>query len=653
MYILDVIPLANIGRNQSQILSYFYNEPLSIGAVVEISLNRKKIKGVVVGYDTLKKRKLGFKKNVDFELKNISRVLSRESLVEKWQLDIAMYLSSYYYVPLGLSLKTVLPPFWGKKGYCLGTHNLQFATYNSWVRYQDIKQVKIKFVFTNLQNHYLDYENEVKKHLAEGKQVFLMVAENVAADYFLDKYSHLSPKSISSRLSNKKYHELWKQVESGELKLIIGTRVGLFLPFSDLGLIIIDDESNEAYKSDMTPRYNGVDLAQEIARNRGAEILSSAVIPRLETYYKIKEVKQNIDYRLSTIVVNMISELKAGNFSIFSRDLKSLLANSITTRKNVILYIPRRGYANFIYCQTCGKSILCPNCSVSLVEHESQTTAHSLSTMVCHHCNHSQPRPKQCPNCGGYSFKTYGIGIQKVEAEVKKFFKYQNMEAPKLLRLDSDSVKTEAEENEVIDEFNKNKGIVLLATQKIFSHKYLLKSETIGIINADTLINIPDFRAEEILFRDLLTISLMGQKVIIQTHNPTDIAIKMADTGNVNDFFRTEIENRKEFSYPPFSKFIKLSYKHKDPARAKRESMILAEKIRGIIKYSSDIKNFEIIGPNQAFIIKERGHYIWNIILKIRTEIAEIYDIKQKARNNLLRAVMRGWIVDVDPRNIT
>lgn len=645
MYVIDVVPLTFIPRNQTQILSYFYNLALEVGTVVEIDFNRRKINAIVVNVDTVRNRKLNFKKGVNFELKNISRVLNSELQVGDWQLKIAAYLSNYCYAPLGLSLKTVLPPFFMKRGYNFKIQELKYIS----KRKNELKN-NSRFISADLKNHHLDYGEEIEKQIFNGKQVFLMVAENTAAKYFLEKYAFLNPEFVSSNLNNKKIYELWQNVQTGKFKLIIGTRIGLFLPFQNLGLIIVDDESNEAYKSDMTPRYHGADLAQEIARIHGAITINGAVVPRLDNYH-IDKSEIIYDKIKTSLVINVIDEIKAGNFSIFSRDLKDSLIDSYNNSANVILYIPRRGHANFILCQNCNQPVLCPNCNVSLVLHQIHTPI-----LICHYCNYSQPKSKQCSYCKSYSLKPYGIGIEKVEDEIKKFFKFQNLDLPKLFRLDSGSVKTEAEETKIIDDFIKTKGSIILTTQIIFSYKYLIKSDVIGIINADTLMNIPDFRAEELLFRDLITLNSMADRVIIQTHNPEQVAIKLAASGKIKSFFESELKNRKEFSYPPFSKLTKLTYHHRDQLKVRKEAEILAEKLRNSIRYETGLKEFEIIGPNPAFISKERGQYIWNIILKhkinFQDQDIELNDTKIKTRNYLLRVVPAGWIIDVNPRNI-
>ncbi len=639
MYVIEVVPLTIIPRNQTQILSYFFNQALEIGSVVEVDLNRRKINAIVIGSDTIRNSKLNYKKGVNFELKKISRVLSSEPQVGNWQLKIAAYLANYYYAPLGLSLKTVLPPFFMKKGYDFKILDLEQTLKNKFG-----SENNSKFIYANLKNHSLDYIDEIQKKILNGKQIFLMVAENTAAKYFLEKYAFLMPEFVSSKLNNKKTYELWQNVQSRKSKLIIGTRIGLFLPFQNLGLIIVDDESNEAYKSDMTPRYKGNDIVHEIARLHGAETIYSAVFPRLETYHEKDEQRAG---KNQVTLVNMIDEIKAGNFSIFSRDFKDLLIESHSGSRKVILYIPRRGYANFILCQNCNQPILCPNCNVSLVLHQS-----NASVLICHHCNYSQSKPKQCSFCDSYNLKPHGVGIEKVEDEIKKFFKFQNLDLPKLFRLDSDSLKTDDEEIKVINSFINSESGIILSTQIIFSYKYLIRSDIIGIINADTLINIPDFRAEESLFRDLFTLNSMADRVIIQTHNPEQVAIKLAASGQIKSFFEGELENRKEFSYPPFSVLTKITYRHQDSLRARREVVVLANKLTTIIKYEPDLKDMEIIGPNPGFISKERGYYIWNIILKFKKIANQTEAEKIKARNKLLRAVPAGWLIDQDPRSI-
>jgi primosomal protein N' (replication factor Y) len=363
----------------------------------------------------------------------------------------------------------------------------------------------------------------------------------------------------------------------------------------------------------------------------------------------------------------MISEIKAGNFSIFSRDLKDELNLLPKKDGKLILYIPRRGHANFILCQHCGETLKCPNCNVSLVVHKNfavtpsllQTTNYSLQTkLLCHHCGYSGALPKSCPVCKSYQLKSFGIGIERVESEIKKHYQRANLKIPALFRLDSDSVKDERDEENIINDFLGAESAILLTTQMIFSHKHRLANNlqikpVIGIITADSLVNIPDYKTEESLFRQLILLAGFGKRLIIQTHDPENPAIKYFAGGDVSGFIKSELKNREELSYPPFSRFIKISFKHFDNFKAKREIAIVAEKLKQVLR--GDISRFDIMGPSPAFISKEKNFYIWSLILRDKQMLELPLDsgaAEIKTRNELLRVVPggRGWIIDIDPR---
>ena len=639
MYIIDVIPLTFIPRNQSQFLSYFYKEPLSRGAVIECALGSRKIKGIVVSSQDIKESKLNFKKNVNFSLKGINNVISAEPSVSEQQLKIAKYMSDYYYAPLGICLQTVLPPFWGKKKYQLPADSERLLTTDHLPLVTSVR--------TNLSDHPADYRQAIEKQIKSGRQTFLMVAESTAALYLIEQYKKYEPIFMSSDLSNKEYYNVWKNVSDGT-KLIIGTRVGLFLPFKNLGLIIVDDESNEFYKSDMMPRYNGTDLADFITKLYGARIIKSSVLPPIHGISSASPPTYNLKFK--TDIVDMIREIKLGNFSIFSRDLKDAIFKNIEYGKNTILYIPRRGYANFIVCEKCGNTIKCPNCTASLVIHKPE----AMDEMQCHHCNYRGAKPKLCSNCGSYKLKSHGVGIEKVEEELKKMFEYANIKVPEILQLDSDTSKNKDEkELEIIDKFKQSKNVILLATQIIFSHKYYLESPLIGILNADTLINIPDFRAEESLLRQTYTLGQMTDRLILQTYNIESPAPLNIARNNIKEFVDNELKNRNTFGYPPYSQLIKLTYRHKNPVRVRNGAKILAEKLNWFMGNTKDeLQNINILGPSPAFISREKGFYVWNIIIKskIKNQKSKVEELEEiKMRNELLRIVPNGWLVDVDP----
>lgn len=647
MHIIEVIPLALIPRHQDQILSYFFVIPLAAGVLVEVTLNNRKIKAIVIGSQDIKSQKLIYKKTVSFALKSIDKVISPLPQVSGWQFRIAQFLSDYYWAPLGICLKTVLPPFWGKKRFPLVISEKQRGAVISYKptaiskSYQ--KNPTILFSNSDL------ISNQIKKQLQGGCQVFLMVAEKTRGRYFTEKYSALNPVFISSDSTVSEFYEIWQKVRQNEIKLVIGTRIGLFLPFSNLGSIIIEDESNEAYKSDMSPRYHAVDLAKYIADIYGARLSITAPLPRLETIHRVglKNYKPPA-LKAKIKVINMVSELKAANFSVFSRELQDDLLSSLTKGQNFILYLPRRGHASNIYCQHCGEAIQCPNCSVSLVLHKDMTTL--KSKLVCHHCGHEENKPEICPSCGSYKLKSFGVGVEKAVEELERFYKKNNQKAPLIFRLDSDATKNDdVQEINIIERFRESPGAVLVTTQTIFSHRHfladgLIKAPVIGIISADTLANIPDFRTEESLFRQIFTLGLLAkEKLIIQTVSKDNTMVKEILENNVKKFLVAELENRKTFDFPPFVSLIKLSYRHRNPGKTEREAQILFQKLKVMAKNLET--NFEIFEPYPSFIAKEKQFYSWIILIKNRGE-------ELKIRNEILRIVPSGWSIDVDPMSI-
>src|SRR3989344_7407043 len=327
MYILEVTPLISIPRSQNQVLSYFYTEKLEIGSLVEVKINKRTIKALIVGSQNLKDLKIKLKKEADFELKPILKVVQGPPLVNEKRLNLALWLSAKYYAPLGLCVKAVLPPFWDKK--------------------------------TTLPRS--DLESLKRSDLAISQKLIL-IPEKIMAEYFLKKYANENPVFLSSSTLNKEYFNIWQKVLNGEIKTIVGTRVALFLPFTNLKEIIVEDESNAAYRSDYTPKYDTGDLARRVAKEYGVKITINDLFPRVETYYELGEKMLPKKVKIDVSFANRISEIRNGNFSTFSRELQEQLKLAIQEKKKVIIFVPRKGYAPYLLCQNCGYVHHCLKC---------------------------------------------------------------------------------------------------------------------------------------------------------------------------------------------------------------------------------------------------------------------------------------------------
>lgn len=664
MYVIEVIPLSVLPSNAPQILSYFFERPLEKGAIVQISLNNRKVNAVIIGSSLLESQKILLKKT-GFQLKKLSSVVNDNPQVSSQQFQIALWLSKYYYAPLGLCLKTVLPPFFIKKKY-----EFKPETIDAIARFQE-KQEKPILILSSPQNALENLMPYIKKTTGNGGlvsparfaralarrangQVLFIVPEKINLEYLSDQLGEQYATTIlHSGLSNKQYFESWTDSANGKAQIIIGTRQALFLPFKNLRLIVVDDPLNEAYKSDMAPRYNAPELAKYVAAVRGAQIIFTSSAIGVGNYNLIKNGnlvllgKKNNKTEIS--IVNATEELKENNFSSLSRKLKEALISRVKQpNQKILIFSPRRGYSGIVLCQNCGLAVKCPDCAVAMRVHK--TTDFIL---ICHRCSKSRPIPQFCANCNSYKIKTAGqAGSQKIYDEIRHLFERNNIGGTPVLVLDSDIAKNETEEEEALEEIKKTVSpsggkttSVLIATQMVFSHRYQLKFDYIGVINADALANSPDYKTDDEFIYQMEKLKDFGpSEILIQTYNPENEIFSALRKTDYGKFYGGEIEARRAFSYPPFSRLIKLSFKHKNQAKASYEARLLSEKLKRAATQMKLEETAKIIDASPASVEKERGLYIFNLILKISPEFENIRD--------LLKFVPPGWSIDADPKTI-
>ena len=643
MYIIEVIPLTILPQNVPQLLSYFFNEKLEKGAIVEVPIGSRKIPAAVVASNPLEDQKILLKKT-DFQLKKIYRVVDKSSRISSQQFKIALWLSRYYYAPLGYCLKTVLPPFFLKKGYDVAPPKEENGA---------IKR-KPLFLLFNATETLTNIMPFIKKATEELGQIALIVPDASTLQYF---YKELSATynvvMVNSGLNNKKLYDAWQKTASGKADVVLGTRQALFMPFKNLKLILVNDVLHEFYKSDMTPKYNTPELAKMIADLHGARTVFISPVSGVEYYYRLKN--KEFDFLDTTRprepikVVNMISELKSGNFSMFSRELKTLLFSTITQDKNkkILIFSPRRGHSGVLVCQNCGYTAKCPNCNVAFRVHKTTDL-----TLVCHHCSANQKMPAECSNCKSFKLKTVGpAGTQKIYEELQKLIQTSSVGKVPMLVLDADTVKNETEEEEIIKEVMSTRTSIIIATQMIFSHRYDMKFDLIGLLNTDSLINTPDFRTEENLFYQIERLfdflpAQAGQpeNMVLQTYNPENQAIVAASQGNYKQFYKKELEIRKAFDYPPYSRLVKLTYKHKSRDKASYEARVLSGKLKMAIGQLGLAQKVKMIDSYPSSIEKERNFFIYNIVLKVLPGLQDLRDI--------LKFVPSNWHIDVNPRSI-
>ena len=482
-----------------------------------------------------------------------------------------------------------------------------------------------------------------------GKRGIVLVPEIALTPQTIERFASRFPQRVAvlhSKLSLGEQFDEWQRIRNGEFDVVIGPRSAIFAPQPDLGLIVIDEEHEWTYKQqDKSPRYHARDVAIKLAELAGAVVILGSATPDVETFYHA----QRKDYRLLQLlervtpsgeatlpqveIVDLRQELKAGNRSIFSRSLSQAISKAVANSEQVILFLNRRGGVTFVQCRNCGFVLRCRRCAVTLTQHFAD------DVLVCHQCNYRTPGLQFCPRCSSQRIKFLGIGTQKLEQEVGSAFP-----RARLLRWDSDATKRRYSHEEMLDSLREHKADILIGTQMVAKGLDLPLVTLVGIVNADTGLNLPDFRAGERAFQLLSQVAgragrgVLGGGVIIQTYSPEHYAIRAAAGHDYAIFYDQEIAYRRQLRNPPFSRLVSLVCSHANDVLCQRE----AERMKRLLVVeieSKGIADIGLIGPAPAFIHRLRGRFRWQLILR-GTEPADFL---------AQIPIPQGWTVDVDP----
>lgn len=504
---------------------------------------------------------------------------------------------------------------------------------------------------TELYIHLIDYV------LKQRRQALYLVPEIALTTQLTGRLQKVFGNQVviyHSKFSDNERVDIWKKLlNSTEPCVVIGARSSVFLPFSSLGLVIVDEEHEQAYKQqDPAPRYNARDAAIVLASMHGAKTLLGSATPAVETYYKAKSGRFGLvtlseryeGAKLPKIeVVDMSVARKKGEVQgIFSLHTRRLVNESIGRGEQSILFLNRRGYAPIARCKLCGYVPKCENCDVSLTYHR-----HS-DKLICHYCGTPYAVPEVCPACKEPGIEVLGYGTERVEEEVESIFP-----DAKILRMDLDTTRSKDSYDNIIDDFSKGKAQILVGTQMVSKGLDFDNVSMVGVINADTLINFPDFRASERAFNMLEQVAgRAGRrkddgKVTIQTYNPAHPIFPYLLAHDYEGFYNNEIEERNKYSYPPFVRVVYVYIKHKDAAAVSSISFEFASRLRSLF-------GNRVSGPDEPYVARVQTFYIRRIMLKIETN-ASISKVKTLLRNVQIEMVnqkkMSGAILyyDVDP----
>ncbi|HOK55242.1 MAG TPA: primosomal protein N', partial [Armatimonadota bacterium] len=379
---------------------------------------------------------------------------------------------------------------------------------------------------------------------------------------------------LHSMLSAGERFDEWTRVQNGEVDVVLGARSAIFAPVSNLGLIIVDEEHEPSYKQDSDPRYHGRDVALRRAEENGALAVLGSATPSIESYYLAKKgdyaliaLKERIENRPMPVVsvADLRKEYQKGRATIFSARLRDSIADRLAKKQQVILFQNRRAYATFLLCRECGYTAGCPNCAVSLKLHSAERI------LRCHHCDHEEAAPTTCPNCGGRRIGQFGIGTERIEEETRAAFP-----DARVIRMDKDTTTRKGSHGSILDIFRKREADILVGTQMIAKGLDFPGVTLVGVISADTSLNLPDFRAGERTFQLLSQVAGRAGRgadpgeVIIQTFNPDHYAITTAAAHDYEGFYEQEIALRAESGYPPFSSMVNLVASDENEAEARR-----------------------------------------------------------------------------------
>lgn len=479
--------------------------------------------------------------------------------------------------------------------------------------------------------------------LGEGRQVIVLIPEIALTWQTVMRFYKRFGSRVSvmnSRMSHGERYDQYERARTGDIDIIIGPRSALFVPFENLGLIIIDEEHENAYKSELSPRYDARETAAMRAGDSHASLVLGSATPSLESYtralrgeYGLFTIKERAkkDARLPKVeIVDLREELKAGNRSIFSRRLRELMEERLAKKEQIMLFINRRGYANFVSCRACGEAIKCPHCDVTL-------TLHRDGRMMCHYCGYTVPLPKVCPSCGSRYIAPFGTGTQKIETMTADLFPQA-----RILRMDLDTTSKKGGHQEILSAFARGEGDILIGTQMIVKGHDFPHVTLVGALAADLSLYASDYRCGEQTF-GLLTQAAgragrgaVPGNVVIQTYQPDHYCITAAARQDYEAFYSQEMAYRRLLGYPPAVALLTI---HLSCAREKELTGAALDTARYVQEWAgthtdgSDRKNLRLIGPVDAPVYKVNDiyrkiiyikHENYDILIQIR-KMAELH----------------------------
>lgn len=516
------------------------------------------------------------------------------------------------------------------------------------------------------------YLRAAAETLRAGKSALILVPEIAMTPQMVNRFLQRFPGQVGlihSQLTDGERYDTWRRARGGQLRIIIGPRSALFAPLPAPGLIVLDECHDSSYAQTDTPFYNAVSAGEDYARRLDALLILGSATPAVEMMGRALRARGtdsslaphllSLPSRLKgpqtqdlppVTVVDMREELKARQHGSFSRALLENLAEVLEQGQQAILYLNRRGSATYVFCRDCGHVLKCPRCETPLTFHLSAESGSGAAQagsaagqpgLVCHHCGYTRRIPARCPACGSDKIRSYGLGSEKVETEIKSIFP-----AARVLRWDWETTREKDAHEMILTHFLNHQADILVGTQMIAKGLDLPLVTLVGIVLADVGLTLPDPFASERVFQLLTQVAgragradLPG-RVILQTFLPENPVIQMAAKHDYAAFFQWELENRRKLGYPPFARLLRLEYRHSDPQEAGRQAHLLADQLKERIQSERRVET-SIIGPVPCFFSRQNGAYRWQIVLRGPDPLTLLGG-----------SLPGGWRVEVDPLSL-
>ena len=465
------------------------------------------------------------------------------------------------------------------------------------------------------------YMQVIEECVESGKTAIMLVPEisltPQTIDRFIGRFGAEQIAVLHSKLSLGERFDEWMRIKNGEVKIVIGARSAVFAPLENIGIIVLDEEHETTYKSDMTPKYDTIEVAIRRARRNNAIVLLGSATPSLVSTYKAEngeyqKIILNERFNKTPLpdieIMDMREELKQGNKSIFSVSLYQEMKKNLEEKRQVILFLNRRGYSTFVSCRSCGYVMKCKECGISLTYHKHRNEA------VCHFCGYREKIPTVCPECGGKYIKYFGTGTEKVEEAAKEIFPEYMVD-----RLDLDTITKKGSIDKILNSFKKGKTNILIGTQLVAKGLDFSNVGLVGIVSADISLNVPDFRSSERTFQ-LITQAAgragrgdLRGKVLIQSYNPDHYSILAAADHDYEAFYRAESRLRQQIGYPPYSDLVQIIISSEKEKEAYEICRLVA---KDFIKAVGAEEERYVLGPHAAPMNKIKGLYRYQLLIK-------------------------------------